>query len=164
MARSAWSQNTGRARVNFSGSLSVDAPSDRVWELLRDPARLVSAIPGIESFEALDETTFSVRVAQRVGPFQARFDIRMSLTELDPPRRLVATGQGTGTGGSMLRIPSVVIDLEPTSSGGTSLSYNIEFSLLGKLGTLGYPVVKQRAGEMARLFGENLQRELEADS
>ena len=152
--------------MNLSGSLEVDAPSDRVWELLRDPERLVSAIPGVESFKALDDTTFSARVAQRVGPFRARFDLSMTITEIDPPRRLVATGHGTETGGSSsrLRIPSVVIELEPTSSGGTTVSYDIEFSLMGKLGTLGYPVVKLRAGEMARLFGDNLQRELEQRS
>jgi carbon monoxide dehydrogenase subunit G len=47
--------------------------------------------------------------------------------------------------------------------GKTELSFNIEFTLLGKLGAMGYPLVKRKAGEMAQLFGENLRERLEQD-
>ena len=31
---------------------------------------------------------------------------------------------------------------------------------MGKLGTLGYPMIKQKAGEMSKIFADNLQKEL----
>jgi carbon monoxide dehydrogenase subunit G len=47
----------------------------------------------------------------------------------------------------------------------TRLTYNIEFSLMGKLGTLGYPMIKHKAGEMSKMFADNLRKELaRADS
>ena len=147
--------------MDFSHSIVVNAPVDRVWTLVQDPERLAPAIPGLEAIEVLDETTFRAQVAQRVGPFRARFDLSMSLVEVIEPRRITATGQGTEGGGGLLKIPSAVVELEPISPTETRLSFSMEFSLLGKLGTLGYAVVKHKAGEMAGLFGENLKRALE---
>ena len=37
---------------------------------------------------------------------------------------------------------------------------NIDFRMLGKLGTLDYPMIKHKAGEMSQRFAENLRKEL----
>ena len=144
--------------MEFSHSILVNAPVDRVWALVRDPEQLAPAIPGLEAIEVLDENKFRAHVAQRVGPFRARFDLSMSLVEVIEPRRITATGQGTEGGGGLLKVPSAVVELEPISPTETRLSFSMEFSLLGKLGTLGYAVVKHKAGEMARVFSENLKK------
>ena len=147
--------------MDFSHSLVVDAPLERVWALVRDPRLFASAIPGLQSLDVLDDTTFRAGVTQRVGPFRAQFDLRMTITDIVESKRIAATGQGTEGGGGWLKVPSAVVELEPLADGQTRLSFSMEFSLLGKLGTLGYPVIKQKAAQMARLFGENLKRALE---
>ncbi len=147
--------------MEFAYSLDVDSPINRVWSLLRDPQTMAPAIPGFQSLEVVDDKTFRVQIAQRVGPFRAQFDLQMVLTEVLDYRKLAASGQGTETGGSWLKVPSAIVELESISDDKTRLSFNMEFSILGKLGTLGYPVVKQKAGEMARRFGENLKKGLE---
>ena len=38
--------------------------------------------------------------------------------------------------------------------------FDTEFSLMGKFGTLGYPIIKHKAGEMSKIFADNLQKEL----
>ena len=60
----------------------------------------------------------------------------------------------------MLRIPSAVLELEALGEERTQLSYEIEFSLMGKLGTMGYPMIKHKAGEMSKTFADNLREEL----
>ena len=146
--------------MKISDSLVVDYPIQQVWDLLQDPRRSAAALPGVQALEVVDDTTFTVSVAQRVGPFRAQFQLSMTLTEVDPPNRLVATGQGKEAGGSLLKVSSAVIELEALSGDQTRLSFDIDFSLLGKLGTLGYPVIKHKAGEMSRRFAENLRKEL----
>jgi len=146
--------------VKISDSLVVDYPIQRVWDLLQDPRRSAAALPGVQTLEVVDDTTFTVSVAQRVGPFRAQFQLSMTLTEVDPPNRLVATGQGKEAGGSLIKVSSAVIELEALTGDQTRLSFDIDFSLLGKLGTLGYPVIKHKAGEMSRHFAENLRKEL----
>lgn len=146
--------------MKISDSLVVDFPIQHVWDLLQDPHRSAAAMPGVESLEVVDDTTFNVSVAQRVGPFRAQFQLTMTLTEVDPPHRLVATGQGKEAGGSLLKVSSAVIELEALAQDQTRLSFDIDFTLLGKLGTLGYPVIKHKAGQMSQSFAENLRKEL----
>ena len=146
--------------MKISDSLVVDYPIQQVWDLLQDPHRSAAALPGVQTLEVVDDTTFTVSVAQRIGPFRAQFQLSMTLTEVDPPNRLVATGQGKEAGGTVIKVSSAVIELEALTGDQTRLSFDIDFSLLGKLGTLGYPVIKHKAGEMSRRFAENLRKEL----
>ena len=147
--------------MDFSHSLIVDAPIQRVWFLLRDPHNIAPAIPGFQSLNVVDPDNFSVQISQRIGPFRARFDLRMSLTEVIELKLIRATGQGTEAGGGLLKVPSAVVEMVSLEDGKTELSFAIEFTLLGKLGAMGYPLVKRKAGEMAELFGENLRQRLE---
>ena len=68
--------------MDFSHSLTVDAPADRVWSLLRDPHSIAPAIPGFQALDVIDEDNFSVQISQRIGPFRARFDLRMTIIEV----------------------------------------------------------------------------------
>ena len=149
--------------MKISDSLEVEFPIQRVWDLLQDPRRFMGAMPGVQSIEIRDETTFDLTVAQRVGPFRVQFQVTMNLVEVTPPTRLVATGQGKESSGTLLRIPSAVLELEALVEDRTRLSYEIEFSLMGKLGTLGYPMIKHKAGEMSKTFADNLRKELAAE-
>ena len=146
--------------MNISDSLEVQFPIQQVWDLLQDLRRSMGAMPGVHSIEIRDETTFDFTMAQRVGPFRVQFQVTMNLSEVAPPTRMVANGQGKESAGTLLRIPSAVLELESLGEERTRLSYEIEFSLLGKLGTLGYPVIKHKAGEMSKTFADNLRQEL----
>ncbi len=146
--------------MKIADSLEVEFPIQRVWDLLQDPRRFMGAMPGVQSIEIRDETTFDLTVAQRVGPFRVQFQVTINLVEVTPPTRLVATGQGKESSGTLLRIPSAVLELEALVEDRTRLSYEIEFSLMGKLGTLGYPMIKHKAGEMSKTFADNLRKEL----
>ena len=149
--------------MDFSHSLIVDAPAQRVWSLLRDPHSIAPAIPGFQALEVIDDDNFSVQISQRIGPFQARFDLRMTITEIVDLKLIRATGQGAEAGGGFLKVPSAVVEMASVGDEKTELSFNIEFTLLGKLGAMGYPLVKRKAGEMAQVFGENLRERLEQD-
>ncbi len=146
--------------MKIADSLEVEFPIQQVWDLLEDPRRSMGAMPGVQSVDVRDETTFDLNVAQRLGPFRVQFAVTMILSEVAPLTRLVATGQGKESSGTLLRIPSAVLELESLGDDRTRLSYEIEFSLMGKLGTLGYPMIKHKAGEMSKTFADNLRKEL----
>ena len=149
--------------MDFSHSLIVDTPAQRVWSLLRAPHSISPAIPGFQALEVIDDDNFLVQISQRIGPFRARFDLRMTITEIVDLKLIRATGQGAEAGGGFLKVPSAVVEMASLGDGKTELSFNIEFTLLGKLGAMGYPLVKRKAGEMAQVFSENLRECLEQD-
>ncbi len=47
--------------------------------------------------------------------------------------------------------------LEDLGEERTRVSFEIDFNLMGKLGSLGYPMVKRKSGEISRQFAENLK-------
>jgi carbon monoxide dehydrogenase subunit G len=143
--------------MKISDSLEVDHPIQQVWDLLQQPRFFLSAMPGVQSWEAVNDTTFDTLVVQRVGPFRVQFQVRMTLDEVEAPRRLVASGQGTESAGSMLRVPSAVLELEELAEDRTKLSFEIDFSLTGKLGSLGSMMIRRKASEMSREFSNNLE-------
>ena len=149
--------------MDFSYSLIVYAPVQRIWSLLRDPHSIAPAIPGFQALEVIDDDNFSVQISQRIGPFRARFKLGMTITEIVDLKLIRATGQGAVAGGGFLKVPLAVVEMVSLGDGKTELSFNIEFTLLGKLGAMGYPLVKRKAGEMAQVFGENLRERLEQD-
>ena len=149
--------------MDFSHSLIIDAPAQRVWSLLRDPHSIAPAIPGFQALEVIDDDNFSVQISQPIGLFRSRFHLRMTITEIVDLKLIRATGQGAEAGGGFLKVPSAVVEMASLGDGKTELSFNIEFTLLGKLGAMGYPLVNRKAGEIAQVFGENLRKRLEQD-
>ena len=149
--------------MQLSYTLDVDAPRERVWSLLRDPQVMAPAIPGFQSLDVLDAMTFRVQIAQWIGPFRARVDLEMVLSEIIHDQVLAASEQSAEANRSWLRIPSVVVELESISEEETRLSFKVDFRLAGGLDTLGYPVVKHKADQMARRFVDNLKVELEVN-
>ena len=69
-----------------------------------------------------------------IGLVRARFDARISLSELDPPRSLVLAGRGVGALGAAEGRGTVT--LQPTPSG-TRLDYAYESSVNGTLAAVG---------------------------
>jgi carbon monoxide dehydrogenase subunit G len=48
--------------MDIAGTYTFDAPPDRVWALLMDPAVISSCIPGCDSFEPDGENRYRVRL------------------------------------------------------------------------------------------------------
>ena len=60
--------------MEMTSTRVVNAPPDRVWAALNDPAVLKDAIPGCESLEQKTDTEWQVVIAAKVGPVAARFN------------------------------------------------------------------------------------------
>ena len=82
--------------MDISGSYTFNAPPDRVWRLLMDPAVLSSCIPGCEKFEPDGEDRYNVRLTVGLAAITGTYDGTVVLTEKIPNTsyRLVVEGQG----------------------------------------------------------------------
>ena len=139
----------------------VQAPPEAVWAFLLDPARLAPCIPGCESLEVVDATTYCVRLTVKVGFLATTQDVRMTVVEAEAPRRLVAEGRGEDIRlGSQVDVRST-LDLAPTGAGATTVSYRSEVKVLGRLGSVGDAVMKVKARELARLFADRVRAAIE---
>jgi len=138
--------------VELSDSFRVGAPASEVWELFWDFPRLASCLPGCDAIEVIDDSNLKARVGQKIGPFKVAMDLKLTIVEVTPGRRIVAMGGGGDRMGNRLKINHASLEVEAISLVETQVSYNLNFTLFGKLGTLGYPVVKRKVEEMRSEF------------
>ena len=87
--------------MRFSGTLDIDAPRERVWEFLTDPAQVTQCAPDVQSLEIADPHHFKVVVRAGVGPIKGTFTMNVQFLELDRPRHAVVLARGQAPGSAV---------------------------------------------------------------
>jgi uncharacterized protein len=109
--------------MDISGSFTFNAPPERVWELLLDPAVLSSCIPGCDKFEPDGEDRYAVTLTVGLAAITGTYAGTVVLTEKIPHTsyRLAVEGQGRpgfvkGSAAITLRADgaSTVVDVSST--------------------------------------------------
>jgi hypothetical protein len=82
--------------MEISASYTFDAPPDRVWVLLMDPAVLASCVPGCEKFEPAGEDRYSVAVTVGLAAITGKYTGTVAVLDRIEPTsyRLAVEGQG----------------------------------------------------------------------
>src|SRR5438067_13415339 len=90
------SRSRRRSPMDISGSYTFDAPPDRVWTLLMDPAVLSSCIPGCEKFEADGDGRYNVTLTVGLAAITGTYNGTVVLADMIPltSYRLIVEGQG----------------------------------------------------------------------
>lgn len=137
--------------MDLRGEHVIEAPRERVWEALNDPAVLEACIPGLERLEKRSDTEFAATVAARIGPVSARFQGTVTLSALDPPNSYRIGGEGTGgvagfaKGGAHVR-------LADADGGATRLAWDADVQVGGKLAQVGSRLIGGTAKRLADEF------------
>lgn len=82
--------------MEVSSSYTFNAPPDRVWDLLMDPAVLSSCIPGCQRFEPDGEDRYIVTLTVGLAAITGTYTGTVVLVDKTPRTsyRLVVEGQG----------------------------------------------------------------------
>jgi carbon monoxide dehydrogenase subunit G len=129
----------------------VNAPPDKVWTALNDPAVLKDAVPGCESFERVTDNEWRVVVAAKVGPVAARFNGRVTLADLAPPTAYTLKFEGQG-GAAGFANGEAKVSLAPSGAQATALTYTAKAQVGGKIAQLGSRLIDGAAAKMADEF------------
>jgi carbon monoxide dehydrogenase subunit G len=143
----------------LSGTYTFNGPRERVWELLQDPEVLAKALPGTERLVLSADDRFDGVMKVSIGPVTAaKFDMHVTLTEKDPPRRLVMAIDGKG--GVGFTKGTATIELDETCPNETMLRYDSNIQVGGKIAAVGQRLLEQVGKMMSRQALEALEREL----
>lgn len=148
--------------MTFEDRFTVKAPIDTVWAFLRDPHQVAQCIPGTETIEVVDDTHYHVVAGARVSFLTLSFSMNVTVTEMDPPRRLVSTAEGSDARLKERVRLSSELRLEPVGAAETAVRYKIDLTVFGKLASLGFSVIKGKAKQMADDFAARIRGRLEA--
>jgi carbon monoxide dehydrogenase subunit G len=142
--------------VEFEKKVVIDAPIQKVWDLLLDPSVMAGCVPGTESVEVISDVEYLANVKVKISFISARFRIRTTVLETRAPYYLKSEGTGEDSSvGSSLKQASE-LTLAELGDGKTELVMKIKVDVFGRLGSFGLTVMKTKADRMWEEFGANL--------
>ena len=131
----------------------IPASLDEVWTALNNTEILKQAMPGCESFDAVEENKFEAKITAKVGPVKAKFKFNVEMTDIDAPNGYTIMGEGQG-GVAGFAKGSAKVDLTEDGTD-TILAYNVQANVGGKLAQLGARLIDGAAKKMADEFFGN---------
>jgi carbon monoxide dehydrogenase subunit G len=151
--------------LNVTENLELGAAGADVWRLLRDTerfARLVASVQSIEPMEFPDKEAYRVQVMEKVGPFKVIMKLDVAVTESIELEALGATVKGVDAAGRSRATGTLRVELTPSTIG-TLMRFVVNVEVLGKLATLGAPVIRRRVTELFSDFGQRVVAEFAVD-
>jgi carbon monoxide dehydrogenase subunit G len=139
--------------VRVEGSFTVAASSDRVWQVLLDPASLQRCIPGCERIEAAAEGAYRITLTVGVASVKGSYSGEVAVLDPKPPESLVLKVQGQGRPGFVRG--QATITLMPTD-GGTTVSCQGEGTVGGAIAGVGQRMLGAAAKLLMGQFFERL--------
>ena len=137
--------------MEFSGEYIINAPRQKVWEALNDPEVLRQAIPGCQEIEKTSDTEMSATVKIKIGPVQATFKGKVTLSDLDPPNGYTITGEGQG-GVAGFAKGGAQVTLSDGADGATILRYQATGQVGGKIAQVGARLIEGSSKKLADQF------------
>lgn len=146
--------------MQFSGTVEIAAPRDRVWAFLMDPAQVGSCGPGVESIEVVDADHFKAKAKVGVGFISARFNVDMTIAERAEPERAVIKAHGQAPGSAADAVATMV--LAGPAEGPTRMDWSADVTISGTLASVGARMIEGTANKMIGQTFDCIRAKLEA--
>ena len=147
--------------MEMSGEHKIKASKQAVWDSLNNPEILKKAIPGCESIEKTSENELVATVKAKVGPVSAKFNGKVTLTNINPPNSYTISGEGQG-GPAGFGKGSADVSLEEDGENSTILKFSATAQVGGKLAQIGTRLIDGAAKKIAGQFFENFANILQS--
>ena len=85
--------------MKLAGSYTLNVKKEVVWKALNDPEILKKCIPGCEVFEKESNTVFNATATNQIGPMNATFSGKLSLSNIQENRSYKISGEGQSSVG-----------------------------------------------------------------
>jgi len=133
--------------VKVEGTKHFEAPREKVWEVLNDPAQLAKTLPGVQSFDVKDDKHWKANVVIPLGLGGLKMSINFEKTEERKPEFASLHAEGTGVA-ALLKMDT---QFELSESGsGTDMKWQADVHLLGQVGSMGQRVLQPIVNQQVR--------------
>ena len=146
--------------MQFSGTVEIAAPRDRVWAFLVDPNQVGSCGPGVESIDVVDATHFQAKAKVGVGFISARFVVRLEIAEQTPPDRALIKARGQAPGSAV--DATAEMRLSGPADGPTTMDWNADVAIAGTFASVGARLIEGTADKMIGETFDCIRSKLEA--
>jgi len=146
--------------MDMQASRQLAVTQQQAWDALNDPEVLKLCIPGCDKVEATGDQQFAVGMALKIGPVSAKFNGKITLSEIVAPSSYTIAFEGQG-GPAGHGKGNAKVQLTP-NDGGCELAYTVHAQVGGKVAQLGQRLIdgvaKSMAEDFFKRFDEEMQR------
>jgi carbon monoxide dehydrogenase subunit G len=143
--------------VKVLGTRLLNAPRDRIWHYLNDPAFLKECLPGCESMEATGPDQYEVALTIGIAVVKGKYTGSVILSEKEPPQRFKMQVDGKGTGGFMQGAGLLALSEDPQ---GTKVTYEGDVQVGGPIASVGQRLLEGAAKMIVGQFFNAVDRRL----
>jgi carbon monoxide dehydrogenase subunit G len=146
--------------MKLEGEYIFDGPREEVWEIVRDPEALASALPGTQSLEQVSENEYAGKMHVRIGPVSGVFAGKIVVSDEVPPESCTLAVDGKGAPG--FASGSGHIELTEQEDGTTLLKYEGDMQVGGRIASVGQRLIDTASRSMIGQGLESLNNALRA--
>ena len=136
--------------MKITGSATLAADPQQVWDAFHDPAVLARCLPGCERLTELGPDHYAMTVTAGVAAIKGTYEGEVSLRDPQHPDSFTMKACGSGAPGTV--DADVVVRLAPSPGGGTALTYDADAAVGGVIGGVGQRMLAGVTKKMAGQF------------
>jgi carbon monoxide dehydrogenase subunit G len=121
--------------VKIEGEYTFDGSREAVWEIMRDPEVLASALPGAKSLDQISENEYQGEMQVRIGPVSGLFSGNVAISDEVPPESMTMTVEGRGKPGFVKGTGAVKLIAQEGDK--TLMQYQGDMQVGGRLASVG---------------------------
>lgn len=146
--------------MKLKGEYVFNGPREEVWDLVRDPEVLATALPGGKRLEKVAENEYEGEMNVRIGPVAGEFEGRLIVSDEEPPENCTLTVEGRGKPGFVKG--SGHVTLVDQSDATTLMKYEGDVQIGGRLASVGQRMLDTASKSMIRQGLEAMNAALQA--
>jgi uncharacterized protein len=135
--------------MKLLGSYKLNIKKEEVWLALNNPNILKQCIPGCETFNKESSTVFNATATNQIGPMNATFSGTVTLSNIKENLSYTISGEGQSSVGFANGNANIKLIEE---NGITTLSYEVNVDVGGKIAQLGSRLINGVAKKMSDYF------------
>ena len=146
--------------MDFSGTLEVAAPRERVWAFIVDPQQVGWCGPGVEAIDQLDPAHYQARAKVGIGVISARFTVDLELAEAEPQDRAVISASGHAPGSAVDATGEM--RLSGPAEGPTTMDWHATVDVSGTIASVGARLIEGTGSRLIEQAFDCIKVRLEA--
>lgn len=144
--------------MKLSGSATLHAPAEQIFNSMQDPKFLVRTIPGCQQLEVVGADEYQMTISAGVASIKGTYLGNVRMVDPVPPQAYTLRASAQSAVGTV--DADARISLEDRGDGATELRYDADAKIGGTIAGVGQRVLTGVARKMAGEFFAAVDREL----